>query len=108
MTNMKKCEVKAMKCYEGSEPYIFLSYAHKNTDMVMPVFRGLDKEGFRIWYGAGTEPGTEWPEYIAEHLERASWGRVDRERRFRRVWRFDIGGNPVWGKVDREERFLWL
>ena len=61
-----------MKCYEGSEPYIFLSYAHKNTDMVMPIFKGLYREGFRIWYDAGTEPGTEWPEYIAEHLAGAS------------------------------------
>ena len=27
--------------------------------------------GFRIWYDEGIEAGTEWPEYIAEHLENA-------------------------------------
>ena len=61
-----------MTVYEGSEPYIFLSYSHENTDEVMPIFEGLSDNGFRIWYDAGVEAGTEWPEYIAEHLESAS------------------------------------
>lgn len=60
-----------MKCYEGNQPYVFLSYAHKDSPAVLPIFEGLNKAGFRIWYDAGTEPGTEWPEYIAEHLEKA-------------------------------------
>ena len=60
-----------MTVYEGSEPYIFLSYAHKNTEDVMPIFEGLSDNGFRVWYDAGIEAGTEWPEYIAEHLESA-------------------------------------
>ena len=54
--------------YEGSEPYIFISYAHKDTDIVMPLIRGLQEAGFRVWYDAGIEAGTEWPEYIADHL----------------------------------------
>lgn len=61
-----------MIVYEGSEPYIFLSYSHKNTDEVMPIFEGLSDNGFRVWYDAGIEAGTEWPEYIAEHLESAN------------------------------------
>ena len=58
-----------MKCYEGSEPYIFLSYAHKNTDMVMPIFEGLYREGFRIWYDTSIEAGSVWMDYIANHVE---------------------------------------
>lgn len=58
--------------YEGSEPYIFISYAHKDTDRVLPILDKLSKKGFRIWYDAGIEAGTEWPDYIAEHLEKAS------------------------------------
>ena len=54
--------------YEGKEPYIFISYAHKNTDRVMPIIAELQNRGFRVWYDAGIEAGTEWPEYIAEHL----------------------------------------
>ena len=55
--------------YEGSEPYIFISYAHKDSDRVLPIISGLQAQGFRVWYDAGIEAGTEWPEYIAEHLE---------------------------------------
>lgn len=55
--------------YEGSEPYIFISYAHKDSDRVLPIISDLQAQGFRVWYDAGIEAGTEWPEYIAEHLE---------------------------------------
>ena len=51
--------------YEGSEPYIFVSYAHKDAAMVMPLITGLQDRGFRVWFDAGIEAGTEWPEYIA-------------------------------------------
>lgn len=55
--------------YEGTEPYIFISYAHKDSDRVLPIISALQERGFRVWYDAGIEAGTEWPEYIAEHLE---------------------------------------
>ncbi|MBR4017481.1 MAG: toll/interleukin-1 receptor domain-containing protein [Oscillospiraceae bacterium] len=54
--------------YEGSEPYIFVSYAHSDSDRVLPVISALQERGFRIWYDAGIEAGTEWPEYIAQYL----------------------------------------
>ncbi|MBE6974690.1 MAG: TIR domain-containing protein [Ruminococcaceae bacterium] len=54
--------------YQGKEPYIFISYAHKNADAVLHLVGCLQSRGFRIWYDAGIEAGTEWPEYIAEHL----------------------------------------
>jgi len=59
----------SLKAYEGRDPYIFISYAHKDAALVMPIIEGLAERGFRIWYDAGIEAGTEWPEYIAEHLE---------------------------------------
>ena len=57
-----------MKSYEGNEPYIFISYAHKDSDRVLPIVKALSDAGFRVWYDAGIEAGTEWPEYIAGHL----------------------------------------
>ena len=56
------------RAYEGTEPYIFISYAHKDSDTVLPIITALQERGFRVWYDAGIEAGTEWPEYIAEHL----------------------------------------
>ena len=54
--------------YEGTKPYIFVSYAHKDSDRVMRILENLDDRGYRIWYDDGIAPGSEWPENIAQHL----------------------------------------
>ncbi len=55
--------------YEGNEPYIFVSYAHKDEKIVLPIIRALQEAGFRVWYDAGIEAGTEWPPSISRHLK---------------------------------------
>ena len=55
--------------YEGKEPYIFVSYSHKDGNRVYPILEHLERSGFRIWYDEGIEWGSEWPESIAEHLD---------------------------------------
>ena len=30
--------------YEGREPYIFVSYAHRNSEKVMPIIEALFRE----------------------------------------------------------------
>ena len=57
--------------YEGDEPFVFVSYAHKDTNMVLPLIRGLHDRGVRVWYDGGVEVGNEWPDYIAEHMEKS-------------------------------------
>ena len=57
------------KAYEGQKPYIFVSYAHLDSDRVLPIIQALQNRGFRVWYDAGIEAGTEWPEYIATRLD---------------------------------------
>ena len=54
--------------YEGKEPYIFVSYAHRDSAAVFRLVEQLNERGYRIWYDEGIEPGSEWPEYIANHL----------------------------------------
>lgn len=60
--------MEIVHAYGGTQPYIFVSYAHKDSAIVLPILRRMQDQGFRIWYDEGIEPGTEWPEYIAEHL----------------------------------------
>ena len=60
------------KPYEGSEPYIFISYAHADQQAVMSVVGDMHRRGYNIWYDEGIEVGSEWPECIAEHLGGAS------------------------------------
>ena len=62
---MKRCSVKP---YEGTEKYIFISYCHKDKAMVFPIIEQLARYGYRIWYDEGIDPGSEWPEIIAQHL----------------------------------------
>ena len=44
--------------YNGNEPYIFISYAHKDSDKVLPIIRELQSRGYRVWYDAGIEAVT--------------------------------------------------
>lgn len=66
---MKRCNVKP---YDGDEKYIFISYCHKDNEKVFPVIEQLAKDGYRVWYDEGIDPGTEWPEIIASHLNKCS------------------------------------
>ena len=58
--------------YEGKEPYIFVSYAHRDSTAVFEVLTELQKRGYRLWYDDGIAPGSEWPEDIAQHLDAAA------------------------------------
>lgn len=58
--------------YKGDKPYIFISYAHKDSDAVIPVIRRLQQEGCRVWYDEGIAPGSNWDVYISEHLDRSA------------------------------------
>ena len=54
--------------YRGAEPYIFISYAHKDAARVWPIVAKLQLDGYRVWYDEGIDPGTEWDENIASHV----------------------------------------
>ncbi len=56
------------KPYEGDKPYIFISYAHADDDVVLPIIADMHRRGYNIWYDEGIEVGSEWQECIASHL----------------------------------------
>ncbi len=62
---MQRCNFEP---YEGNAPYIFISYAHADRDIVFPILERMNAEGFRLWYDVGIEWGTEWPDVIAQHI----------------------------------------
>ena len=55
--------------YCGELPYIFLSYSHKNIEPAMEIIEKLWESGYRVWYDEGIDPGSEWDENIASHIE---------------------------------------
>ena len=58
--------------YKGDKPYIFISYAHKDSEIVLPVITRLQNDGYRVWYDEGIAPGSNWDVYISEHLDRSA------------------------------------
>jgi tetratricopeptide (TPR) repeat protein len=58
--------------YKGDEPYIFVSYAHKNATEVYSELSWLHDLGFNIWYDEGIEAGTEWREELGHAIKESS------------------------------------
>lgn len=62
----------SFKPYEGDEAYTFISYSHKDKALVFPILERMAEDGYNIWYDEGIDPGSEWPETIANHLDNCS------------------------------------
>lgn len=58
--------------YKGSDPFIFVSYAHKDRESVFPLILALHEQGFHIWYDEGIDPGNKWAADVARALKDAS------------------------------------
>jgi len=58
--------------YEGAEPYIFISYSHRDTSELLEITRIFKRKNIRFWYDNGLHSGDDWNLIIAEHLEKAS------------------------------------
>lgn len=59
--------------YNGTGPYIFVSYAHADGKKVFSEIAWLHEQGYRIWYDEGVDPGNEWPDEVATALEAADY-----------------------------------
>lgn len=57
------------KPYKGDENYIFISYSHRNMKEVLEFIETLQNNGYNVWYDEGIDPGTEWDDNIAKHIE---------------------------------------
>ena len=58
--------------YKGTEPYIFISYAHDDHETVFPIIRRFYDQGYHVWYDEGIAAGNEWTDEIADALEGCS------------------------------------
>ena len=58
-----------IRAYEGNKPYIFVSYSHKDSNVVLSYIEKLYELKYRVWYDEGIAPGSEWPKNIEDHLK---------------------------------------
>jgi formylglycine-generating enzyme required for sulfatase activity len=57
------------EAYDGSKPFLFVSYSHADIATVYPELSRLHNLGCRIWYDEGIVPTTEWPDSVAGALK---------------------------------------
>lgn len=59
------------RAYTGLKPYVFLSYAHKDSERIFPLMERLQQKGCNIWYDEGIHPADEWGDTIAKKIAEA-------------------------------------
>lgn len=56
-----------VKAYFGDDPFIFVSYSHKDRGIVLPIVYELQKN-YNVWFDEGLHYGKEWDDEIADKL----------------------------------------
>lgn len=59
-----------MNAYQGNNPYVFVSYAHKDNEKVLDLIKLLKRKMCRIWYDEGLTPGGSWNDDLANHISK--------------------------------------
>ncbi|MCX5673866.1 MAG: SUMF1/EgtB/PvdO family nonheme iron enzyme [Planctomycetota bacterium] len=61
------------RAYKGSDPFVFISYAHTDKEAVYADLAALDQERYRIWYDEGIEWTQNFADEIAKAIKRCSF-----------------------------------
>jgi pimeloyl-ACP methyl ester carboxylesterase len=64
---------KLFQTYVGNEPYVFVCYAHEDSEIVYPEMVWLREQGINIWYDEGISAGKNWRAAIGDSLLGASY-----------------------------------
>ena len=56
--------------YTGKEPFLFISYSHRDTEQVYPILDELHDRKFRIWYDESCETGNDFRAELRDRIER--------------------------------------
>ena len=58
--------------YIGDQPFLFVCYAHEDSDVVYPEMTWLRDQGVNLWYDEGISAGKNWRTAIGDSLLSAS------------------------------------
>lgn len=59
------------EAYTGDEPYLFISYSHRDTKKVYPILDALHEKKYRIWYDESCENGNDFRDELRHRIEDA-------------------------------------
>jgi len=60
------------EAYTGNEPYLFVSYSHRDTEQVYRILDALHDRKFRIWYDDCCENGNDFRDELRRRIEGSS------------------------------------
>ncbi|MBE6631108.1 MAG: TIR domain-containing protein [Ruminococcaceae bacterium] len=60
------------EAYTGDEPYLFISYSHRDTDKVYPTLDKLNEKKYRIWYDESCETGNDFRDELRNKIEKCA------------------------------------
>ncbi len=59
----------SFEAYTGDEPYLFVSYSHRDTAVVYPILDALYEKKYRIWYDESCENGNDFRSELRTRIE---------------------------------------
>ena len=60
---------KPFSAYLGDGPYVFVCYAHEDSEIVFHEIAWLNDYGANVWYDEGISPGQEWSDELAKAIQ---------------------------------------
>ena len=57
------------EAYTGDEPYLFVSYSHRDVEQVYPILDALYDRKYRIWYDESCENGSDFREELRTRIQ---------------------------------------
>lgn len=57
---------------DEEQPFVFISYSHKDRDAVLPIIKTLYESGWKIWYDEGLTIGDRYDETLEGHVRNCS------------------------------------
>ena len=57
---------------DEEQPYVFISYSHKDRDIVLKTIKELYEAGWKIWYDEGLTIGDQYDETLEKHVRDCS------------------------------------
>ncbi len=55
--------------YNEEDPFVFISYCHRNEEQAFRVIRLLYENGYRVWYDNGLITGSQYNDVIARKID---------------------------------------
>lgn len=60
------------EAYTGDEPYLFVSYSHRDSEKVYEILDALHDKKFRIWYDDSCENGNDFRDELRQRIKECS------------------------------------